>query len=676
MIEGRLGKLGVVEWFNPGEYDRVGATLERMRRIGCERIRTHISWAEYHNEGGRDWYDWLLPALSREAEVLPCIHYTPPSISETGRTNGPPRDLYAYADFVDHVIERHGNCFPTVELWNEPNNLLDWDWRVDVDWQKFCTMIGAAGHWARLRGRDAVLGGPCPNDLNWLNLIGERGVLSVVDAIGLHGFPGTWDSEQATWHSWNDLIGSVREVLDRHSKDVSIWITETGYSSWRLDWANQIARFVDAADAPADRVYWYALQDLADHVAVQEGHRFDERHYHLGLFDKKGRAKPLARLLSVGGLDAARTAAESRLATPSLKRINPVMITGGAGFIGCNLADRLAAEGEHVVILDSLAREGVERNEAWLLKRHGSRISSVLGDLRDHDALAEATSDTSVVFHLAAQVAVTSSMEDPINDFDVNLHGTLLLLEAVRRRKDPPPVIFASTNKVYGDLGDIRLVEGQERYWPANPELAKHGIDETRPLAFSTPYGCSKGAADQYVCDYAHSFGIPTAVLRMSCVYGPHQFGTEDQGWVAHFLIRALDDETITIFGDGKQVRDILFVDDAVETYVQAWKNIHACGRPAFNLGGGSTNAISLLQLLSFIRARVNPDAHAEFRDWRPGDQRYYVSDPRLVRRTLGLSEPLHWVKGIERLLSWLKEERAGAAQSTAAIPAFRKVRR
>ena len=342
------------------------------------------------------------------------------------------------------------------------------------------------------------------------------------------------------------------------------------------------------------------------------------------------------------------------------------LITGGAGFIGCNLADRLAAEGEPVVVLDSFARQGVEQNEAWLKKRHGSRISTVLGDLRDHGALAEACRDASAVFHFAAQVAVTSSLYDPLDDFDVNLRGTLLLLEALRKRPQPAPLIFASTNKVYGDLGKLALVEGTESYQPANATVAKWGIDESQPLAFSTPYGCSKGAADQYVCDYAHSYGVPTAVLRMSCVYGPRQFGTEDQGWLAHFLIRALKGEPITVYGNGKQVRDVLYVDDAVGAYVEAWKQVHALDHRAYNLGGSAANAISLLQLLNLIRSEINPDLAVDFRPWRQGDQRYYVSDIRLIRSALGLPAPRRWRDGVSRLMGWLREE---ASDSGGALP-------
>ncbi|MFL5166367.1 MAG: NAD-dependent epimerase/dehydratase family protein, partial [Microvirga sp.] len=289
--------------------------------------------------------------------------------------------------------------------------------------------------------------------------------------------------------------------------------------------------------------------------------------------------------------------AASAPARPALVGRRPVLVTGGAGFIGSNLADRLAREGHDVLVYDALARPGVESNLAWLKSRHPQRISSVIGDIRDERGVAAAARDAEAVFHFAAQVAVTTSLVTPREDFDINVQGTLSLLEALRRRNDPAPLIFASTNKVYGDLADVALDETNDAYLPRDPAVRAKGIGEDRPLDFHTPYGCSKGAADQYVLDYARSFGVPTAVMRMSCIYGPRQMGTEDQGWVAHFLIRALDGEPISIYGDGRQVRDVLNVADAVEAYVSAWRRIDAVQGRAFNLGGGPANAVSLRQL-------------------------------------------------------------------------------
>jgi CDP-paratose 2-epimerase len=346
----------------------------------------------------------------------------------------------------------------------------------------------------------------------------------------------------------------------------------------------------------------------------------------------------------------------------------PVLVTGGAGFIGCNLADRLAAGGSRVIVYDALVRPGVERNLAWLKARHGARITAQRADVRDRRALADAAREARAVFHMAAQVAVTTSLVDPIEDFEINVGGAVNVLEAVRGAGRGAPVVFASTNKVYGDLADVALELEDEAYRPQDDGLRRRGIAESRPLDFHTPYGCSKGAADQYVLDYARSFGVPTCVLRMSCIYGPRQMGTEDQGWVAHFLIRALEGQPISIYGDGRQVRDILNVADAVEAYLAAWRRIGEVGGRAFNLGGGPANAVSLLQLIGHIETLIDRKIELQFADWRAGDQRYYVSDPSAARRELGLSEPLDWRSGVAGLAQWLAAERSAARPHAEAV--------
>ncbi|MET1756650.1 NAD-dependent epimerase/dehydratase family protein [Novosphingobium sp. RD2P27] len=335
-----------------------------------------------------------------------------------------------------------------------------------------------------------------------------------------------------------------------------------------------------------------------------------------------------------------------------------VLITGGAGFIGSNLADRLVSDGCRVRIFDALARPGVERNLEWLSGRHGDLIEPVIADVRNGDALAAAVRGADVAFHFAAQVAVTTSMVDPASDLAININGTFNLLEAARLASNSVPVIFASTNKVYGDLVQFgsELTEGG--HYPANAQLAASGVPESQPLDFHTPYGCSKGAADQYVLDYARSYDLPTAVLRMSCVYGERQMGTEDQGWVAHFLIRALQGEPVTLYGDGHQVRDILYVGDAVAAYLGVWRNIDRLKGQVFNLGGGPANAVSLRALLDHIAQTLNSRVNIEMSDWRPGDQRWFVADTRALDGALGLPAKLDWRVGVARLAGWLAEER------------------
>lgn len=339
----------------------------------------------------------------------------------------------------------------------------------------------------------------------------------------------------------------------------------------------------------------------------------------------------------------------------------PILVTGGAGFIGANLSDRLAAAGHTVLVYDALARAGVEENLGWLRQRHGSQVVPIIADINDTAELGRAVTEAEAVFHLAAQVAVTSSLDDPATDFAVNLRGTLGVLEAVRRQGRVVPVLFASTNKVYGGLTDIPLELAGQAYAPQQEVIRRHGIGEDRPLDFHTPYGCSKGAADQYVLDYARSFGVPGVVFRMSCIYGPLQRGTEDQGWVAHFLLRALAGQPISVYGDGCQVRDILFVDDAVDAYLAAWRRIDAVHGQAFNLGGGPANAVSLLQVIDTIESVLGRRIELRQGDWRAGDQRYYVSDTRRVRQALGLAAPIPWREGLQALATWLAARRIPA---------------
>ncbi len=339
------------------------------------------------------------------------------------------------------------------------------------------------------------------------------------------------------------------------------------------------------------------------------------------------------------------------------RRVRPVLVTGGAGFIGVNLADRLAEMGQNVLVLDSLARPGVARNLEWLRRKHPRSVAAVTADIRDAESTARAASDAAAVFHLAAQVAVTTSLTDPIEDFSVNLHGTILLLDALRRHNPAAPLVFASTNKVYGDLADIALERTGEAWLPRDAAIRAQGIAEDRPLDFHTPYGCSKGAADQYVLDWARSFGVPTVVLRMSCIYGRHQMGTEDQGWVAHFLRQALRGEPIHIYGDGCQVRDVLEVGDAVAAYIAAWQRIPAVQGRAFNLGGGPDNAISLNLLIRAMEELLGHRVEHDFAEWRAGDQRWFVCDRRAVTRALDLPQPLSWREGVARLARWLDED-------------------
>jgi CDP-paratose 2-epimerase len=342
------------------------------------------------------------------------------------------------------------------------------------------------------------------------------------------------------------------------------------------------------------------------------------------------------------------------------------LITGGAGFIATNVADRLLSEGWRVRIFDNLSRAGVEQNIRWLVSRYGPRVETRIGDVRERAALADAVTGVQRVFHFAAQVAVTTSLVDPFLDFEVNARGTLNLLETVRKMERPPSVLYTSTNKVYGHLDDVLLTRRGRRYEPSDPAIRTNGVSEDRPLDFHSPYGCSKGAADQYVLDYARTFAIPATVLRMSCIYGPHQFGTEDQGWVAHFLIQALRRAPLTLYGDGFQVRDVLFVEDLVNAMLLAHERIDVTAGRAFNIGGGPTNTVSLLELLDLIAGITGVQPAFDVEPWRPADQRYYVSNTGRFEQATGWRPQVAVGEGVRRLMDWLME--SGVAAPAAAI--------
>jgi CDP-paratose 2-epimerase len=333
-----------------------------------------------------------------------------------------------------------------------------------------------------------------------------------------------------------------------------------------------------------------------------------------------------------------------------------ILVTGGAGFIGTNMAERLLHDGLKVRLLDSLVRPGSDANVRWIRERYPDQVEFIQGDVRDMAAVRHAVRDVSHIYHFAAQVAVTTSLTDPLADFEINARGTLNVLEAARACQVPPSILFTSTNKVYGALADVKLQATEKRYVPADPWLRGAGVGESRSLEFHSPYGCSKGAAEQYVLDYARSYGLRTVVMRMSCIYGPHQNGTEDQGWVAHFMRAALAGRAITIFGTGLQVRDLLFVEDLLEAFECARRDIQMLSGRAFNIGGGVENAASVLEVIEKIEHLTHLRCRKTTQPWRLGDQRYYVSDITSFEDTTRWHPRTRIDEGLAALLEWYEE--------------------
>lgn len=330
-----------------------------------------------------------------------------------------------------------------------------------------------------------------------------------------------------------------------------------------------------------------------------------------------------------------------------------VIITGGAGFIGSNAAARHLERKDEVIVIDNLSRHGSDANLAWLRAR-GGPLRFVQLDVRDSAAIARVFrehGDASRVLHLAGQVAVTTSVQDPRADFEVNAAGTFNVLEAMRHARSDAAFIYSSTNKVYGELPGLRTVLRDGRYAFEGVD----GVTEEQPLDFHSPYGCSKGAADQYVRDYARIYGLRTVVLRQSCIYGYRQFGIEDQGWIGWFAIAARLGLPLTVYGDGKQVRDVLFIDDLLTAFDAAG----ADGVPRgsiFNIGGGPTNAVSVLEVIAHLGTLAGRELSPAFGAWRPGDQKVYVSDITRARRELRWCPAVTWQQGVERLYHWIDQ--------------------
>ncbi|MFH1770948.1 MAG: GDP-mannose 4,6-dehydratase [archaeon] len=331
------------------------------------------------------------------------------------------------------------------------------------------------------------------------------------------------------------------------------------------------------------------------------------------------------------------------------------LITGGAGFIGINAAEYFLSKGDNVILFDNLSRDKTEHNLEWIKKKF-PRVEFEKGDVRtDTDKLLELVSKVDVVIHLAAQVAVTTSVTNPSLDFETNARGAFNVLEAIRLSPNRPIAIYSSTNKVYGNLEYLKIKEKNGKY---QYETLKEGVDESTNLDFHSPYGCSKGCADQYFIDYARIYGLKTIVFRQSCIYGYRQFGVEDQGWIAWFIIATTLGKNLTIYGDGKQVRDVLFITDLVKAYDLAIQNIDKTAGQVFNIGGGFENQLSLLELINHLEELRGKKINFKFSDWRPGDQKVFLCNISKAKKTFGWTPKTSKKEGVRKLFEWVNENK------------------
>lgn len=637
--ENSIEGLGVSEWFKIAQYGRLEKILGELNAISIKHIRAAFSYEDWHQQDGPQWFQWLFSNLSDNFELMPCFVLDPASDLY---------DLHDFADFIKLMIRNFGQYFNWFELLNSQNS------RIRANYKNFSKLILQIADEAKQNGKKILIGGISPSEVEILDIFSDNDLIKNIDAVGIRDFPGSYG-----WTNWEDSINKVRKVFDERKINLRVWITETGFSTWGRDEFGQITNFIDFLKVKVDRRYWYSAEDLTNELFNKSEDSEEKRQYHFGLIKNDGNPKLIYRIWKQQGLKGLQNfSSYNGFTSQSFGGSRKLaMITGGAGFIGTNLADKLLSLGKSVVIFDNLSRHGTEHNIKWLRQKYPDKIKFKFADIRNKYALRDVLNCVDQVFHLAAQVAVTSSITDPIEDFSINVNGTLTLLEEIRRMKERPALLFTSTNKVYGRLDDINFLQTNLRYEPVNTEIKNNGIGENRPLDFHSPYGCSKGSADQYVLDYYRIYDLSNVVFRMSCIYGPHQFGTEDQGWVAHFMIQALNNKNITIYGDGKQVRDILFVDDLTDAMILAMKNIDTVKGKVFNIGGSPDNTISILEFFNEIKKLYIPLPQINYGQWRSGDQKYYVSNITSFKNLTGWKPKVSLREGIKKLYEWLNDK-------------------
>lgn len=646
--------IGVTVCFRPGDQPHAEQILADLRTLGIAHVRTPLSWAECQPPSECAWYDWLIPTIARQAELLPCLAYTP------GSADSDVHGLGKYRDFLELIVARFSNHFDWLELSVDLDGRSGPEELTDTAWEGLRQAFIDTAAWIKRQGKKTIFAVAAHCASRAFARVYSPDLLRHSDAIGvcdsgamirdrLHG-----DSCAAQLHT----------LLKEQESSPEVWITDTGFSLPRYNDHQQLRTLLDIVDAPAERIYWRATPphvdsgETAPHAPCVEGHAC-----HTGLRRSDGAPTLLFRLLQDGGVEKIRSTL--RLAArPASMRATPdlVLITGGAGFIGTNLADRLLTKGVPVLIYDNLARPGAERNLHWLFDRHRDGLEFEFADVRDCRMLRRALHRTAQVLHLAAQPALGTSLRHPIEDYEVNSCGTLSLLEELRLQAHRPPLIFTSSSKVYGTLSTIRLKKEHTRYEPEDRAVRHNGIGEEQALEFSSPFACSKGGAEQYVLNYAKSYGLPAMALRVGTVYGTHQSGDQEHDWIAYLLRRTLQEQPITIYGDGLQVRDVLHVDDLVDAILLAQQHMTKGAGQVFNVGGGPGNTVSLRELIDLIEIVHGHAPLVCYQDWRPDDQRYYVSNISKFTAMTGWIPRMDVGDGIRRLYAWITERAAPQA--------------
>ncbi|MGR6036326.1 MAG: NAD-dependent epimerase/dehydratase family protein [Candidatus Nitrosoglobus sp.] len=631
-VGGKRARCGISEWLVAGEYQQAGQLFDDACTVGLKDIRLAVTLDQWNSAKERAWYQWLVANAAERFEVVIALHRLPPYLSYQ-LSPAWVHESSVYQQFFKEVCEEMGNKVQWLEL-ADPLGVPAWP---DVS-PKSIELLSNLG----LESAPNTCLGGLSLDVQWLALAHRQGLFAGAGVQAL-------SFRQFSRADWADELSKVAEILSA-KQALECWLVpDQLFSKIKGHIGLLLEEWGILLNSPAKRVYLNLI------LAPTEGQSQQGR----GLRTADGRPALLGRLLQRGGVSKVQeVSAWARRSVRSRSRGRELII-GGAGFIGCNVAARLATMGHQVVVFDNLTRPGTERNLEWLCQRFPDRIEVLLADVRDRDAVRHAVQQASRIFHFAAQVAVTTSLKQPLFDHEVNTLGTLHILEEMRRQRHPPSMVFTSTNKVYGGLEDVELQATPLGYAPVDAALRTGGIDELRPLKFCSPYGCSKGAAEQYVLDYARTFGLSATVLRMSCIYGPHQFGNEDQGWVAHFIYQVITGAPITFYGDGLQVRDVLYIDDLVEAILAAINHLPATAGEAFNIGGGPQNVLSLRGLTKQLAILHHSVPVVEMKDWRSSDQRYYVSDTSKFYQATGWRSSVGYQEGIRRLYEWMRQELA-----------------